>query len=222
MKKKIIIIGGKGTALNIAEAIIDADIRFNAPVEFIGFAFDDESMGDTISGYPVLCKTKEVYSKYGHIDDVAFIFQMHHQLKMEERAELIASYNIPDNKWFTFIHPSAFVSRSVKLGFGTVVYVNCAIHSNTIIGNHCTFCALTTIGHDSIIGNNVFTATHVCIGSSVQIKDCNFLGQNSTITSAMKIEANNLIGLGAVIIKNIEESNGIYVGSPARFLKKLK
>lgn len=221
MKKRIIIIGGKGTAINVAEAIVDAETRFNAPVEFIGFAFDDESLGDTINGYPILCKTYEAFDKYGHLDDVSFIFQMHHQLKMKERADLISSYAIPDHKWFTFVHPSAFVSRSVQLGFGTVVYVHCAIHANAIIGNHCTFCALTTIGHDTRIGNNVFTATHVCIGSSVEIQDFNFFGQNTTVTSQMKIGKNNLIGLGTTIIKDIHGTNGIYIGSPARLLKQM-
>ena len=43
MKEKVVIIGGKGTAVVIAEQIYDAQIRFGKEIEVIGFAG---------SGYP--------------------------------------------------------------------------------------------------------------------------------------------------------------------------
>lgn len=168
-KTKVIIIGGKGTAVNIAEGICDANKRYGENVEFLGFAFDDEDYGDSINGYPILCKTYNAFNQYKGYDDVKFIFQMNHQNKMKERAELVKRYEIPPEKWFTFIHPSAFVAKSAKIGHGTVIFANCAVHSNTTIGNHCTLSALTTIGHDTVIGNHVFMATHVCVGSSVNM-----------------------------------------------------
>ena len=219
--KRIIIIGGKGTAVNVAEAIIDAAENYNQEVEFFGFAFDDDSFNGKINDYPILCKTTEAYQKFGHLDDVFFIFQMNNQNKMKERAKLIDSYNIPSHKWFTFIHPTAFVSRSVKIGFGTVIYTHCAIHSNAIIGNHCTLSALTTIGHDTKVEDNVFMATHVCVGSSVIIEKCNFIGQNVSISTSVTISQNNLFGIGTCVTKKIPESGKIFIGSPAKILKDI-
>ena len=118
-KTKVIIIGGKGTAVNIAEGIYDAEKRYGENVEFLGFAFDDEDYGDSINGYPILCKTYKAFNKYGNYNDVKFIFQMNHRDKMKKRAELVESYNIPPEKWHTFIHPSAFVSKSAKIGHGS-------------------------------------------------------------------------------------------------------
>lgn len=214
--KKVIIIGGKGTAVNIAEGIWDAQVNHGAPVEFLGFAFDDLSNGNSVNGFPILCKTTEVWEKYKEEEDVHFIFQMNHQNKMKERMELIDSYGIPPERWFTFIHPTAFVSKSAKIGHGTVVFVGCAIHANAEIGNHCTFSALTTIGHDTIIGNHVFMSTHVCIGSYAKLGENTFFGQNSTVTGSVKIEKENLIGLGAVVVKDIEVTNQVIIGFPAK------
>ena len=67
MKKKIIIIGGKGTAVVIAEQVIDAIERFNYNAELIGFAFDDPEM-TTVLDYPILCHSYEVMEKYGKDD----------------------------------------------------------------------------------------------------------------------------------------------------------
>lgn len=61
MKEKVVIIGGKGTAVVIAEQIYDAQIRFGKEIEVIGFAFDDPAFLGGINGWPVLCGTKEAY-----------------------------------------------------------------------------------------------------------------------------------------------------------------
>lgn len=220
-RTKIIVLGGKGTAVNLAEGIYDADQRYNAPVEFLGFAFDDESFGDEISGFPVLCKTTELYERFGHLSDVKFIFQMYREDKMLERAQLIKSYQIPPEKYYTFVHPSSFVSKSVKLGVGNVVYAHCAVHSNTTIGNHNMFSAFTSIGHDCKIHNHVFTATHVCIGSDVELKDALFIGQNVGVRGGVSIEGGNIIGIGSNVVTDIKKTNGVYVGNPTKLIRNI-
>ncbi len=220
-KTKVIIFGGIGTAINIAEGIFDASVNYNAKVEMLGFAFDAPEYGKEINGFPVLCGTKEAYKKYEKFSDVKFIFQMNHHYKMEERAALVKSYQIPGDRWYTFIHPTAFISRSVKIGFGTVVYTHCAIHSNAVIGNHCTFSALTTIGHDTVLNNHVYTGPHVCVGSNVVIGKCSFIGLNTSVANNISIAPNSLIGHGSTVTKNISDSGKIYIGSPAKLLKNI-
>jgi hypothetical protein len=71
---KVIILGGIGTAVNIAEQMIDARERFGLKDEFIGFAFDNESFGSTINGFPLLCKTYDAFAKFGkHNEQRCFI-----------------------------------------------------------------------------------------------------------------------------------------------------
>ncbi len=53
-ERKVVIIGGKGTAVVIAEQIYDAQIRFGKEIEVIGFAFDDPAFLGGINGWPVL------------------------------------------------------------------------------------------------------------------------------------------------------------------------
>ena len=220
-KTKIIILGGKGTAINIAEGIYDAQNRFNENIEFLGFAFDDETFESSINGFPVLCKTHQVIEKYSGFKDVKFIFQMNHPQKMKERGLLVQSYNIPPEKWCTFIHPSAYVAKSARVGIGSVIFAHCAVHSNAKIGNHCTLSAMTTIGHDTSLGNHIFTATHVCIGSNVSLEDYLFFGQNSTVNADIKIKENNLIGLGASVINDIDVSNKVFIGTPAKTVRSI-
>ena len=220
-KTKVIIFGGIGTAVNIAEGIFDAEKNHHSNVEMLGFAFDAPDVGSEINGFPVVCGTKEAYTKFEQYNDVKFLFQMNHHYKMEERAALVKSYHIPDERWYTFIHPTAFISRSVKIGVGSVVYAHCAIHSNAVIGNHCTFSALTTIGHDTHLKNHVYTGPHVCIGSNVVIQECSFIGLNTSVANNVSIARNTLIGHGSTVVKDILETGKIYIGSPAKLLKDI-
>ena len=71
---KVVIIGGQGTSIVIADQMFDAQKRYNMDIEVLGLALDDTTMGDNISGYPILCGIREVYAKYGQYNDVQFVY----------------------------------------------------------------------------------------------------------------------------------------------------
>lgn len=75
MKEKVVIIGGKGTAVVIAEQIYDAQTRFGRDIEVLGFAFDDPAYSAGINGWPVLCGTREAYAKYKDDESVKFVLR---------------------------------------------------------------------------------------------------------------------------------------------------
>lgn len=211
---KFIIIGGKGSAIVVAEQIYDAQLR-GEKVEMLGFAFDDESFGDKIAGFPILCKTYDVFEKFKDDNDVKFIFQLYRPDLMKERIDLLQSYGIPIERFGTFIHPSAIVSRSVKIGYGTVVLANCVVNSQSQLGNFCTLHSNVLIGHDTIVGDYNFIAAHNVIGSSTEIGAANFFGLNSSTNNYIKIGDFCFIAMASNVIKSID--NGMKVkGNPAK------
>ncbi|WP_282070203.1 hypothetical protein [Olleya namhaensis] len=221
MSNKIIIIGGIGTAVNIAEQIQDAKEKFDFKDEFIGYAFDDESFNGEINGYPILSNSYNVYEKYKDQKDVKFIYQLYRPDKLEERTALLNTFNIPLERFYTFVHPLATVAKSAKLGFGNAIHANCVINVNSKIGNHNTLNSNCLIGHDTTIGNNNFFAAHSCVGSNIKIEDYVFVGLNAALNNFIKVESNVMIGMGSNVIKSIE-SNQLVLGNPAKFIRKLK
>jgi hypothetical protein len=85
MKEKVVIIGGKGTAVVIAEQIYDAHHRFGVDIEVLGFAFDDPAYADGINGWPVLCGTKEAYGMFKDDPAVKFVFALYRSDVLKER-----------------------------------------------------------------------------------------------------------------------------------------
>ena len=211
---KVVIIGGKGTAIVIADQIYDAHIRFGMDIEVLGLALDDHTMGNEICGYPILCGIREVYDKFKNDDKVKFIYSLYRSDQIRERCKLLYDLNIPKEKWCNFIHPSALVARSVKMGYGNVVLANCIINSNVQMGNFNTLNSGTLLGHDIKVGNNKFFAAQVTVGSMLEIGDMNFIGLNSAIKQGVRLGEAILVGQASNVTKSFEHDETVF-GNPA-------
>lgn len=219
--EKVIIIGGKGTALVVAEQIYDAQINHNVSVEFLGFAFDDESYGDTINGFPILAKTREVYAKYKKFNDVKFIFQMYRQDILPDRISLKESYQIPESRYYTFIHPTCTIARSASVDIGTIILANTVINPNAKIGKFCTFQSNVLVGHDAIIGDYNFIAAHAII-ANLTMGNRNFVGINASTNNFITIGNDCFVAMGSNVIKSIDSGTKV-MGNPAKpFVSNLK
>ena len=219
MKTKVIIIGGKGTAVVIAEQIFDAQIKYGVDIEVIGFAFDDPAYSHGINGWPVLCGTKEAYTKYKDDESIQCVYALYRSDLIKERIELRDSFGIPAERFLSFVHPTAYIAKSAKLGQGNIILANCAINSNAVIGDFNTLQTGTLVGHDTKIGHSNFFAAHTCIGSNIKIGNGNFSGLNCCVKNFITMGDYNLIGQCANVVKNVEDYT-ILVGNPAKPLCK--
>lgn len=215
MQKKIIILGGIGNGSVIANAIADAEKRENTEWHFAGFLND--RIEETIEGYPVLGtlsdSKKFVERGYYFINT---IFRIDGQ---DERIALFESLDIPDSQMATFVHPLSYIAPNVALGKGTVIMPNVSVSSGTQFGDGCLIMVGATIGHDNIIGNYCHFAAQSCVGAYTKILDGVHIGLNATTRENLTIGKNATLGMGAVLTKDIGD-NEIWVGNPARFLRK--
>jgi acetyltransferase EpsM len=217
---KIIIIGGRGTAIVVADQINDAHDRFGTDIEVLGLALDDHSGGDEISGYPILCGIKELNEKYGRYNDVKYIYELYRPDVIKERTEILYDLKIPIEKFANFIHPSVMFAKSAKLGFGNVLLANVVVNCNAKIGNFNTVNSGCLLGHDIEIGNNNYFAGQVCVGSGLQIGNMNFFGLNTSIRNGISIGNENVVGMSSNITKDVSDKNVLY-GNPAVIKSKL-
>ena len=220
MKTKVIVIGGKGSALVVGEQIYDAQMKGN-DIELMGYAFDDVTYGSEINGFPILSKTKEVYKKFKDDPSVKFIFQLYRPDLLKERIELKDSYGIPENRYCTFIHPSCIVSKSAEVGQGSVIMANSVVNPNAKIGRFCTIQSNVTIGHDSKMGDYNFIATQSTVGNIV-MGSRNFMGINSCTNNFITIGDDCFIAMGSNVIKSVDSDSKV-MGNPAKpFFSKIK
>ena len=94
-----------------------------------------------------------------------------------------------------------------------------AISSNTKLGKGCIVMVSASIGHDNIIENYCHIAAQACVGSFLNVGLGVHIGLNATIREHLTIGKFATVGMGAVLTKNVGESE-IWAGNPARFLRK--
>ena len=109
------------------------------------------------------------------------------------------------------------VSKSSKIGNGTIVYPKACIQSESIIGKGVFLNTNCCVEHDSFINDFV----HICPGSNlggdVKIGKGSWVGIGSSIIQGIDIGKEVFIGAGSVVIRNLP--NGVKaVGNPAQII----
>lgn len=128
---------------------------------------------------------------------------------------------LPENtSYFTFVHPTALLmSKDIEIGIGSFIGAYSILTTNITIGNHAILNRGNQIGHDSKIGDFFSAMPGAIVSGNVRISDCVYMGNNSSIKEKILVNSNVIIGSNAAVVKNIIAS-GVYVGVPAKFLKK--
>lgn len=125
-----------------------------------------------------------------------------------------------ETNYFKFVHPTAqIMAIDVTIGDGTFIGANSIITTNINIGNHGILNRGNQIGHDSIIGDYFSAMPGAIVSGNVRLGECVYMGNNSSIKEKIQVCSNVIIGSNATVVKNIITS-GVYVGVPAKFLKK--
>lgn len=120
-----------------------------------------------------------------------------------------------NHKYAVLIHPKAMVSKSAKLGEGSVVFNGATIQSSTVIGKHVIVNTGSKIDHDCKVFDYCHIAPGVTICGDVTIKESNFIGAASTIVPQITIEEENMIAAGSTVNKDIKSTKKLWAGSPA-------
>ena len=122
-----------------------------------------------------------------------------------------------------FVHESAIVDGSSKIGKGTKIWVNVQIRENAVIGANCVISKDVYIDHSVMIGDNCKIQNGVSIYNGVSIEDDVFVGPYAVFTNDKVPRAFNhewqtiptIIRKGASIGANSTIICGITIGEYA-------
>lgn len=118
-----------------------------------------------------------------------------------------------------FVSRHAIVSSGIQIGENCMVFEQAVVQSFVKMGKNVIIRAGANIGHHSIVEDHCFIASGVVTGGNVHIAEQCFIGLGAILRDGIRIAPRCLIGAGAVVIADTEP-DGVYVGNPARRLKK--
>lgn len=118
-----------------------------------------------------------------------------------------------DRQFINLIHPTSYISRSVKLNYGLQLEPQSLIAAYSSIGFGVNIKKSCNIGHHCLIGPFITINPGATLSSFVTIKCNSMIGSGSTIKDDIIVGSNTIIGAGSVVVKDIPD-NCIAFGNP--------
>lgn len=128
--------------------------------------------------------------------------------------------NTPDGKKIQFLH-TGHVTIGDNVDIGPYTVVHRGTMGTTNIESDCKIGAKNNIGHNCDLGKGTVIAVGVILNGGVHIGENCWFSSGSIVKHYTKIVSNTVIGMGSIVTKDITKA-GIYIGSPARFLKPVE
>lgn len=214
--KKTILIGAGGNAAEVREYIrFHNKVKPNEPIEVLGYLDVDDSRHFKYKfEEPYLGKTEEHVIQ--HNVEYMFCFD-----NLTYKRELALEFKAKGAKFFTFIHPTALIASTAKIGQGVLISHNASVGPFAVIGDFNIINSRATIAHDTILGEYNFISPQVALSGNTVIGIGNMMGVNSATIPDIIIGNGNVIGAGSVLTKNI--GNGqLVVGVPGKPIREIQ
>lgn len=211
-QKEIYILGVGHNTLNIVDLALDCGYKIGGLIHY-----NDERTGEIYHGFNIIGSFSQCLVP-DFVTGNIFALSMG-DLKIKD--ELFHTIKKMGGFLPSLLHPTSVISRFAEIGEGVLVQSLCLVEASCRIRNNSTIVAgsiihhNTEIGYDNLISGNVVMGAYCTTGEKVHI------GQGATVVSG-KVEYigdNSILGAGAVLLNNME-ANSIYVGNPARLLRK--
>ncbi len=122
--------------------------------------------------------------------------------------------------WPHFVHPTAFVDPSAKIGNGTVVMAGAIVQADAVIGNHVIVNTGATVDHDCVIGDYAHIAPGTHLAGENKIGEGVLMGVGCATIPQVSVGDWSVVGAGSVLGKSFT-SKVLIAGNRAKVIKKL-
>ena len=197
----IVLIGGGGHALSVADAIINGNqyevvgytdvCDTHIPLRYLG----TDAVLENLHEKEILNAAVTV----GYLGEGRIREKLYHRAKQ-------AGLRLP-----VIIDPSAVISGSAEVGEGVFIGKKAVVNGGVRIGRMCIINTGAIIEHNNRIGEYSHIAVGAVLCGDVRAGAHTFIGANATIIQEVRIGMNAVIGAGSVVIGDVPD-NGRVVG----------
>lgn len=134
------------------------------------------------------------------------------------RKKLFNRMPISINQYARLVHPSAVISRSAEIGYGTVIMPNAVINADAIIGNHCIINTGAIVEHDNRISDYMHLSPNATLAGTVSVGEGTHIGAGAVVIPGKCIGNWSIVGAGSTVVKDVGMGLTV-VGVPAEVIK---
>lgn len=121
----------------------------------------------------------------------------------------------------TLVHPAATVSRSARLGAGTVVMAGTCINPDALVGRGAIINTGAVVEHDTSVGDFAHVSPNATMGGAARLGALAHLGLGAVILPGVGVGDGCIVGAGAVVVRDVPDGV-VAMGVPARVRRHLR
>jgi sugar O-acyltransferase (sialic acid O-acetyltransferase NeuD family) len=121
----------------------------------------------------------------------------------------------------TLVHPAATVSRTARLGTGTVVMAGAVVNAEAKVGAAVIVNTGAAVEHDVEIGDYAHVAPNAAMGGGSRLGAFSHLGLGAVVLQGVSIGCHTVVGAGAVVVRNLPD-HVVALGVPARIQRRIR
>ncbi len=203
--KDIIIIGAGGHGAELDDYIYSSQKKSGEKAyNIIGFIDDNP---DAYAGYQFSAPFLGGIRNHKIRTDCYYLMGI---ANLKYRRFFVEKYKLEGARFVSFVHYSAYISRSASLGEGTVICPNANIGPNVSIDDFSLINSRCSIGHDTRVGKFNFISPNVCFSGFTSVGDENLFGINSATIPGIKVGNKNKIAAGMVLDKDVGDDSVVF------------
>lgn len=211
MSHRIVVLGGPGDGLVIAEAV-HRMASAGSDVELTGFLNDVLPRGDILQGAPVL----GCFEDWSTLDaDIFFVPAIQKVQDMPHRVRRIERLGIPEDRWISVIHPTAVVASDVQVGTGAFIASCATVQPESRIGRFASLRAGAMLGHHCVIRDHAYVGPNATMCGRSELKEAAHLGPGAVLLDSKVMGPYSVAGIAAAVTKSVPEYTIVF-GNPAK------
>jgi sugar O-acyltransferase (sialic acid O-acetyltransferase NeuD family) len=113
------------------------------------------------------------------------------------------------------VHPRAVVSRTCRVGDGSVIFAGCVLGAGVAVGANVVCYPGVIVEHDSRIADHCYLSPGVVLSGGVTLEHGAFLGAGAVVIPGVTVRAGAVVAAGAVVVADVPAGSTV-LGVPAR------
>jgi sugar O-acyltransferase (sialic acid O-acetyltransferase NeuD family) len=198
----VIVVGGSGFGHEIFQYVRDI-ARSNADIHPKGIIDDYSRPNEAVIGDT---------TTYHIQDDDRFIISVGDPNLRCSIAERLTGRGA---KFWTLIHPLAYVSPSARLSEGCIVSPYASVGSNSMLEPHVLLVMYAAVAHDTNIGAYSSFSPYSVANGGVNVGPQSFFGSHAVVVPMRRVGEGSKLAAGAVVYRDVPDRS-LAFGNPAR------
>ncbi len=209
--ERIVIVGGGSLAKELITWMIDSNFLNNAERKI--FFIDDNYSNDIFLSEVKINYLGSIKDFYPLENDYLYL-GISNPKKKRKIVELMDERNA---KFNSFIHPSAIIAQTSKIGRGCIIFPYSVCSCNSNLSDFITINLHSAVGHDVSIDSFTTVSSFVDLTGKVKVGKEVLIGSGARFLPSVMIGDCSLIGAGAIIYKSVPKGKTAY-SQPSKLL----